>query len=496
MTRVMPYAGPAQAGTKVPSASVPTAHSISKVTRAFRPAAAVREAIWWAKAREHATCLVPSWVYLSAGAQAQPGCAASGVSLLRSGIRRKSPPGPPMCLLVVMLSSTTNTSNTGDIPMPHPATLSSRPIGMALTRVIPALSTQQTATRLTSAAARRCAASRPSAERLARSRVSSLASPEVCIVTEHLVWAGLWVFETLHTGPSVRQCVTGVPAILTAFHRGRANRRLPAAQVNRPHVDDIAVRADVCALVVCHRRVDVSGREPHLLADRQRRRERRVLVRAEPDGRVTGSREGWVAVIHAERLQPGIGDRPLALRCGDDRSENEQRLAERQPELAVGRVHQRVRTGLDLAGPGITRIGPGPARRDKVTADVGVRLDEQLHRGLSLARPIRRIGQAHHMALVPHDAADLQAGLPCEVGQLAGVDRIAAAARHPDVDVNHDLAHSPGRRGSHRRRRVNRHGDPGSAGDKRAEPARVEHLVGQQEVFAEPRGDHSLTLTN
>ena len=51
-----------------------------------------------------------------------------------------------MCLLVVMLSSTTKTSKTGDMPMPQPAARSSRPAGMALTLVIPALSTQHSAT--------------------------------------------------------------------------------------------------------------------------------------------------------------------------------------------------------------------------------------------------------------------------------------------------------------------------------------------------------------
>ncbi len=40
-----------------------------------------------------------------------------------------------MCLLVVMLSSITKTSKTGDMPMPQPAARSNRLTGMALTLV-------------------------------------------------------------------------------------------------------------------------------------------------------------------------------------------------------------------------------------------------------------------------------------------------------------------------------------------------------------------------
>ena len=60
-----------------------------------------------------------------------------------------------MCLLVVMLSSTTNTSKTGDIPIPHAAARSRRPIGIDLTLVMPELSTQHAASMLTPASASR-----------------------------------------------------------------------------------------------------------------------------------------------------------------------------------------------------------------------------------------------------------------------------------------------------------------------------------------------------
>ncbi len=60
-----------------------------------------------------------------------------------------------MYLLVVMLSSTTKTSKTGDMPLPHPAARSTRPTGMVFTLVIPVLSTQQRATMLTPASVSR-----------------------------------------------------------------------------------------------------------------------------------------------------------------------------------------------------------------------------------------------------------------------------------------------------------------------------------------------------
>src|SRR6266511_336942 len=61
----------------------------------------------------------PSCVCLSTGAHAHPGCAASTFSAAGSGIRRRPPTGPPTSSLDVIVSSTTKTSNTGDIPIPE-----------------------------------------------------------------------------------------------------------------------------------------------------------------------------------------------------------------------------------------------------------------------------------------------------------------------------------------------------------------------------------------
>jgi hypothetical protein len=82
-----------------------------------------------------------------------------------------------MCGLVVMVSLTRNTSNTGDIPMPHPAARSSRPSGMVLARAMPALSTQLSATIVTPAAASRSASSLARAIASARRGASSTTGP-------------------------------------------------------------------------------------------------------------------------------------------------------------------------------------------------------------------------------------------------------------------------------------------------------------------------------
>ena len=78
---------------------------------------------------------------LSFGSQAQPGWPARLTIRSRSGCSRRSPAGPPASRPAVMLSSTQNTSNTGDIPTPQPAACASPSIGTAFTRVMPALST-------------------------------------------------------------------------------------------------------------------------------------------------------------------------------------------------------------------------------------------------------------------------------------------------------------------------------------------------------------------
>ena len=117
-TRVMPYAGPAHAG--VASAS-PTNHSTSNAARRSNPRPRARSMVVRANVRWQHGYGWSSWVSRSTGAQAHPGWAASAVTRSRSGYSRRSPAGPPTYRLVVIESSTQNTSNTGDMPIPHAA---------------------------------------------------------------------------------------------------------------------------------------------------------------------------------------------------------------------------------------------------------------------------------------------------------------------------------------------------------------------------------------
>src|SRR5262249_35812390 len=117
------------------------------------------------------------------------GWAASTVIRSTSGIRRRSPAGPPLYRLAVMESSTRNTSNTGDMPTPHRTACSNWLRGTVLTRVTPALSTQVKAT------ARTPAAARSSVYAMAESYAVDTA---VSRVGRRVADGGTWVFLSPH----------------------------------------------------------------------------------------------------------------------------------------------------------------------------------------------------------------------------------------------------------------------------------------------------------
>src|SRR5690348_11408323 len=84
--------------------------------------------------------------------------------------------------------------------------------------------------------------------------------------------------------------------------------RLPTPQVDRPGVQNVFAAHDVQALVQRDGGVDVRGHHAHPVPDPQRlaRREREVLVGDEPHLAV----HRRVAVVHPERLEPDVRDRP------------------------------------------------------------------------------------------------------------------------------------------------------------------------------------------
>ena len=102
--------------------------------------------------------------------------------------------------------------------------------------------------------------------------------------------------------------------------------------------------------------------------------------------------------------------------------------------------------------------------------------------------------ERHEVALVAHHAADLEALRAGEVGEAAGVGGIAAAAGEPDVDVDRRTHRRPASGGGgDRRLAVDGDGDPGLVGERGEglEAARIDDLVGDEQVVAEPGGGHA-----
>ena len=192
---------------------------------------------------------------------------------------------------------------------------------------------------------------------------------------------------------------------------GRSLRLRPpaAACVYQPRrstghgLEDVLAVDDVEPLVVGDGRVDVGGDHADAIAhpDRCVGRERHVLVGAEED---RAALDGRVAVVHAQGLEPAVGHGPVG-RHRDHRGQHREGLGEGQSELAVGRVHEQVGTGLDLGGPVVDVVGAGPAGGDDVPAHVGRRAARSC--SMETAEqldPRGPLGQADDVALVAHDA--------------------------------------------------------------------------------------------
>ena len=127
-------------------------------------------------------------------------------------------------------------------------------------------------------------------------------------------------------------------------------------------------------------------------------------------------------------VQPG--------RHGDHGGEDGQRLGEGQPELAVGGVHERVGTGLDLGGPRVEVVGPGAARRDDLASDLPGGQDELRHGLLQQSGTRRPVLQADDVALVSHDPAHAEPGGAGPIGQPPRVLGPATASGEAHVDVD------------------------------------------------------------
>src|SRR5262249_52770336 len=153
-----------------------------------------------------------------------------------------------------------------------------------------------------------------------------------------------------------------------------------------------------------------------------------------------------------------------------------------QPEAAVGSVHQRIRTSLDLVRPGVERIGAGAAGRHQLTADVAVRGDQYLHGELASLGSLGCVWQADDMALVPHDASHRKPAAAGKLSKRPSVLRGAAAARQPDVNVYQDLRYATRGCRLDGLSRVDGYRDPRARSDQVAQAPGVQDLVRQQEI--------------
>ena len=104
------------------------------------------------------------------------------------------------------------------------------------------------------------------------------------------------------------------------------------------------------------------------------------------------------------------------------------------------------------------------------------------------------IGDAHQMALVAHHAADLQPAAAGVVGEVAGVARLAAAARQADVDVDQHVLRCPAAAAAS----IVSWESTATVITARScnaaiarQPVRIERFVGQEQVVAEAGGRHA-----
>ncbi len=137
---------------------------------------------------------------------------------------------------------------------------------------------------------------------------------------------------------------------------------------------------------------------------------------------------------------------------------------------------------------------PVPPAETEFAPDVEMGGDERLHgRGdhLHAGGPV---GDADDVAFVAHHAAHLEATRPGDVGQAPGVGGVASTAGQAHVHVDDDLDDASGGGGGDRLGRVDRQRDAGAGPRQPAQSAGVDHLVGQEEILAQPGPRHPLHL--
>jgi hypothetical protein len=142
-------------------------------------------------------------------------------------------------------------------------------------------------------------------------------------------------------------------------------------------------------------------------------------------------------------------------------------------------------------------VRAGAAGGHDRAAHISVGREQQIDRGVDLRPLLGQVRDHHEMTLVTHDAAHLAVGAARRLGKAAGVFRRAAAARQPDVHVDQHVGDARSHRGIDRGFAVDR--DRHAGADLRVrngpETIRIEHLVRQQQVVAEPGRRHAEHLS-
>ena len=188
------------------------------------------------------------------------------------------------------------------------------------------------------------------------------------------------------------------------------SRRLPAPKIYLKTIHHLVALYHPQRLVVCDGRVDMRRDDTHPIAGSNNGfgLERRVLVGAEPD---LGTCDRWVAVIHPERLESAVRDREdSALRNRHYACEPEQSLFEGQTQFRVGRIHQHVRTGLDLRRDLVAVERPCAPGRNDISTDRAVGLLQKRHRIRTSLLATLCFGDTHNVTLVTHHTSHRQSG--------------------------------------------------------------------------------------
>ena len=129
----------------------------------------------------------------------------------------------------------------------------------------------------------------------------------------------------------------------------------------------------------------------------------------------------------------------------DHGGHHREREVERDVELGVRGVHQRVRAGLDLVRGSVEVVRTSSASGDDLATDGFVGAREQCHRRVGELAAFRTVLDEYRVTFVAHGAAHRETVIARVVGDRARAVGGNATARDADIDVDEYLADSVAR---------------------------------------------------